>query len=370
MTVYYITFLAVFVLSYMAQNYNYATPNLNIKDNYEHAFISKILIILVAGILIFVAGFRYNVGTDFLGYYISTQRYSNEFFESLKTFKEPGIRFIAWVIDVFDGNGKHVIFFTSFITIALFISTIYKNTDKLTVAIMLYLFLGRWTGCFNGIRQYLAAAVLFAGLRFIKQKMFWKYALTVFIAFLFHSSAIIMIFMYFVAYNKINLRNIIILIVCSIVILFSFTEMMEFAGFVLREDVASSTNDYLTNEVSLFRIIINVAPAVVFLILYQNKSITVEQRLWLNMLILNAIMMIATSNSTYFARMAVYTVPFSIIAIPELIKGITRFDKKLVTAIFLIVFALVCLRDIAESDALNNFQWTFGKPIIDYYDIV
>ena len=105
-------------------------------------------------------------------------------------------------------------------------------------ATLLYIFLGCWHGAFNGIRQYLAAAIIFSGVNFIKERKFWKYALIVFIAFLFHSSAILMIFPYFIANNKVSLSNILFLITASIVILFSFSEVLQFTGFLLNENLS------------------------------------------------------------------------------------------------------------------------------------
>ena len=40
---------------------------------------------------------------------------------------------------------------------------------------MLYIFIGAWHGSFNGMRQYLAAAILFSGHRFIKERKFKEY---------------------------------------------------------------------------------------------------------------------------------------------------------------------------------------------------
>lgn len=360
MSVYFITIFSVFVLCCLVRNFDYQTLTLRNNGTIKHTSTAKLFYVFIFAVLVFVAGFRYYVGTDFGNYYLYYEKYASEFFENLKTFNEPGFRLICWLVVLFGGNGTTFIFFAAAITIALFMITIYKNTDMLLPATLLYIFLGCWHGAFNGVRQYLAAAIVFAGLRYIKERKFWKYALVVFIAFLFHSSAIMMIFIYFIAYNKISFRNIILLVGTSLIILFSFTEVLEFAGFILQEEFVEG-DEYITSSVNIFRILVALAPAIFFLFLYQKRTITREQQFWFNMLIINGVMMFATSNSAYLARMGIYTAPFSAIGIPELIKGVNPKEKKIITTIILIAFAAFWLYEISNSYSLNNFRFIFDN---------
>lgn len=360
MATYLITLFLVFVFVYISQNNIVHTT-----DNTKNIIISKktqltkLFFVLTAFVLIFVAGFRYYVGTDFGAYYGEYLRFANSFWESLKNLDEPGYGLVALISLKLNLGGEGAIFIAAALTNIIFLITIYKNTDMLLPATLLYIFLGCWHGAFNGVRQYLAAAIVFAGLRFIKERKFWKYALVIFIAFLFHSSAILMIFPYFIAYNKISFRNIMILIGASLIILFSFTEVLEFAGFLLQEDL-SDEGAYLVRSVNTTRILVAITPAVFFLFLYQKRTITVEQRFWFNMLIINGVMMFATSNSAYLARMGIYTAPFSAIGIPELIKGVNPKERKLITTIILVAFAAFWLYEIQKSSSLNNFTFIWN----------
>ena len=361
MTTYYITVLLVLFFTYIAQNNIVITNNIDNEITIvKKSSMTKIFYVMTAITLVFVAGFRCHVGTDYAMYEYTFQNRVRDFAENSFFQNEPGYSFLCWVTSLLGGNFETIVFLTSAITVFLFVITIYKNTDMLLPTILLYVFLGCWHGPFNGIRQYLAAAIVFSGLRFIKERKFWKYALVVFIAFLFHSSAIMMIFIYFIAYNKISIQNILFLILVSLIILFSFTEVLEFTGFLLQEDL-SDEGAYLVRSVNTFRILVATVPAVFFLILYQNKPITKEQRFWFNMLIIHSVMMFATSNSAYLARMGIYTMPFSVIGIPELIKGINPKDKKVVTTTILIAFAIFWLYEISNSSSLNHFTFIWQK---------
>ncbi|MBR2883984.1 MAG: EpsG family protein [Clostridia bacterium] len=361
MTTYFIVIFLIIIFAYFAQK-NIIKKAASIANEFViiKPTMTKMFFIFIVGVLVFVAGFRYYVGTDYGAYYGQYLRFANSFWESLKNFDEPGYGLIALISLKLNLGGEGAIFIAAALTNIIFLITIYKNTDMLFPATLFYIFLGCWHGGFNGVRQYLASAIIFSGLRFIKERKFWKYALVVFIAFLFHGSAIMMIFPYFVVYNKISFKNIAFLIGLSLIILFSFSEVLEFTGFLLQEDL-SDEGEYLTNSVNTFRILVAIAPALFFLFLYQKRTITKEQQFWFNMLILNGIVMFATSNSTYLARVGIYTVPFSTIGIPELIKGSNIKQKKAVTIIILVAFAAFWLYELSNSDGLNNFRFIFNN---------
>ena len=360
MGIYFVVIILVALFCKLAIEYDYKTIQLDVLKHNKHKQMTFVFFFLASAVLIFVAGFRYYVGSDYGNYYSGYIEAASKFGDKLKSFDEPGYYFICWIVVLLKGNGTTTIFLSSAITILLCLKTIYKNTNCLLSATLLYVFLGCWHGSFNGVRQYLAAAIIFSGLRYIKEKMFWKYALVVFIAFLFHASAIVMIFAYFVAYNKISLKNIIILIVGSLVVLFSFDEVLRFAGFILDQEYTNNST-YITNSVNVLRILVACAPAIFFIFIYQDKVITNEQKFWINMLILNGITMFATSNSTYLARMGIYTAPFSAIGIPELLKGLSVKNRKIIKISLLILYGLFWLYEINKSYALNNFQFVFGK---------
>ena len=359
MLCYYITILLVFVFLCAAQNSIIKSTNLNNETVLKKTNITKTFFVLATATLIFVSGFRYYVGTDYSGYLKGFEQFASSFWTSFKTLDEPGIKFVAKLVKIFGGNAVAFIFACAFITVILFLSTIYKNTDKLLLATLLYVFMGCWHGSFNGVRQYLAAAIIFAGIKFMKERKFWKYALIVFIAFLFHASAIIMIFPYFIVYNRINFKNIGLLIIASIVVLFSFSELLDLAGFILRSDLVA--DEYVTNSVNILRVLVAIAPAIFFILVYSSRSISNEQRFWINLLIIDGIVMFATSNSTYFARMGIYTAPFSALGISELVKGLKPRERNLFPIVILVAFFLFWVYSVQTSDALNNFKWVFGR---------
>lgn len=361
MTVYYVVLILIILFCGIAKRYDMVFDGkISVRSTYNHSKIALQLFVLSIAILIFVAGFRYYVGTDFGGYYNGYQRYANEFMDKLIEFDEPGFAFISWITVLIGGNGATTIFLSSLITITLFSITIYKYSDNLLFAILLYIFLGCWHGGFNGIRQYLAAAIVFFGFKYLIKRELLKYLICIFIAFLFHASASVMILAYFIAHRKVNFSNIMILVVASIVALYSFDKLLEIAGFILDNEYQLS-NDYITNSVNILRVLAAVAPSVLFLIMYYGKNLTDYQNLCINLLIMNAVIWVSTSNSTYLARAGIYTAPFLIIAIPELLKGLTRKNRITITLIIILAYVYFWWYEVSNGSTLNNFQFVFVK---------
>ena len=76
------------------------------------------------------------------------------------------------------------------------------NQPLLPLSIALFVLLGTWQGSFNGVRQYLAAAIIFAGHSLILNRRFKLFLLVVLMAALFHISALVCLAFYFVPLQR------------------------------------------------------------------------------------------------------------------------------------------------------------------------
>ena len=249
MTTYYVTLLFCVVLAYAAEKRDFAHENRLTADRVAHSRATRNLFIVLSLILIVIAGFRYGVGADYWGYYRAGERFVTELPESLVSFNEPGIRLVYAVTRLFTLENIAPIFTVAAFTISLMLSVIYKHTDKLLMAVTLFLFLGCWHESFNAVRQCLAAAIVFSGYDFLKNKKLFKYSLVILLAFLFHRSAILMILPYFIVRIKVSPKNILLLIVGVFIALYGFDRIMDMTGFIMQETEELST-EYATRSVA------------------------------------------------------------------------------------------------------------------------
>lgn len=198
-----------------------------IKNKYKIAIIN-LLYFVILFILVLIGGFRYDVGFDFESYkdifdampnFLS----SNYLNEVNKIHGEIGFKILISILKSL-GLNVYVFLFVSVIIICLVLNknSIEKYTDHFFIAFYLYIclyFFGREMG---QIRQAIATAISFYSIRFIRDRKFIKFVITVTIASLFHVSSIIILPFYFISYKKYNKSFYIIILLLSI--LFAFID--------------------------------------------------------------------------------------------------------------------------------------------------
>lgn len=318
----------------------------------------KIIVFLMISILALVAGLRYNVGTDYYNYYSSYDYFKSA---SLAINDEPGIKIIARISSLIYDDPATMMFLAAVITVILMTTTVIRNSDMYWLSILLYVFLCCWHGCFNGVRQYLAAAVLFAGHCFIKERKFLKYIIIVFMAAMFHITAIVGILFYFYPQIKISFRNILISIVVAFIGTRLYDQIFGFIGFLKSDTFDLSGATYLTNNISPFRIAVAWVPVLFFVILKKYYDTNDDKfKFYMNMSILHAILMTVAMNSAYLGRVGIYTGIYNTITWPLLLQKIEPRTQRLVILVMLILYFLYW-RTEATGATLINFQWIFQR---------
>lgn len=355
MTVYYIAWICTSFIG-LAINYSDYLPNRELTiHGVEHTIQAKSLYILLSVILVLFAGCRYYVGTDFGAYY-RYERYL-DFWQSLKSIDEPGIRLIYSIAIRIHDSGQFCIFSVAAVTLGLELWVIYKNTDQIGIAIILFCFIC-WTACFNGVRQALAIAVLFCGFPALRDRDFKRYLIFAFLAFLCHRSAIMMILISFMTSRKTNYGNVFLLLIVSLFLLYSYDRVFQVVNVVLDNSVTGE-EAYWSTQVNRLRPIIRIVQAGFFLYVYRNEEKTNTVSFYLNILLVSAVISIVTMNSAALARMSMYMGPFTVIAIVELLKIFPDSNRKIITFLIVILYWIVeyveCYGVIFTLDRLRWF---------------
>ena len=345
------------LLLFFAQALDYSNVKISANGSVVHSSMSKFFLWVVAVTLILVAGLRGHIGMDYGQYMVNYPRYLLSIKDDIIHFNQPGINILAYIASKIYDNYVTMFFLASLVTVGLSVKTILKYSEDCFVSVLLYMFLGCWIGSFNGVKQYLAAAVCFAGHRYIIERKFWKYALVVFIAASFHITACSLLILYFVANKEINKKNIILFMIGTVVAINAYDFAFSFVEFLKGDEL--SDIPYMTNNVKLFRVFVNVVPAVAALMLYRKKRLDASKNLYVNILIINAAIMVSTSNSTYLARYGIYTNVFLALSIPKTIKFDNKKNQTLFTAVMLILYFAFYVYN--HSKAVGNWEWIWDE---------
>lgn len=358
MLIYFITLILVFCFASLAQTQYIISEQKKInKKNIISGY--SLYTFIVTFILISVAGFRYRVGADYGNYMSAFYFRSENWFESLVNFDEPGLAIICKISSLISNDYAIMFFIVSFITIALYLYTIKKYTKTYLLSILLFIFVGTWAGTFGAIRQYLAASIIFAGHRYMYEKKLSKYLLTIGIAMLFHRTAIIMFPIYFISNKRITIKTFFVLIILTLVIRFSYDYIFSLmSGF---KGVDQSQYEYMQTTVNSMRILVTIAPIILYLGCNKRVKNNKETQFYSMLLFVNAIFMIATSGSAYLARAGIFTETFTVFAFPKLLSGYNKDNRKILIIIIIIFYAIYFFYQIYISNSLNNYQWIFSR---------
>ena len=147
-----------------------------------------------------VSAFRDGVGTDYYGMYQPTFLSVAKGLPIFDGAIEPGYWLLNRCILLFTQD-YHVLFvLTSAMIVGLFVWGSYMLSDIPWVSVLLFMWARHFFISMNGVRQYMALAIVFCAFAFIRERCLWKYALCVLAASLFHTSALIFLPLYFLSY--------------------------------------------------------------------------------------------------------------------------------------------------------------------------
>lgn len=321
---------------------------------------TKFISFLIISILVLVAGLRYRVGADYVYYYTSYRGFIRA---EINIFTEPGFKLLARLAEKIYDDPATLIFIAAFITVSLMTVTVLRNSEMYWLSILLYIFLGEWSGCFNGIRQYLAIAVLFAGHCYIKEKKFWHWIVIVFVAMLFHITAIVGAIFYFYPHIKLSLKNVILSIMTVFVGIQVYDKIFALIGFIKQKELILEGEKaaYILNSINPLRIVVAWIP-VLFFLAFMKYYDTKEDKFhfYMNMSILNACFMTMAMNSAYLGRIGGYTNVYNTLVWPLLLKKVEKKSRVILIGLMVLCYMFYWLTEMSKED-LAVFTWIFQR---------
>ncbi len=155
---------------------------------------------IVFGFMLFLSIFRYGLGNDYYSYIHIMRRIDEASF--IKMFDlgyEPGFVIITKLITLFTTNTDILYAVYALIILIPTAYAIFRYSDNIWMSTMMFISLTFFYCSLSFIRQAIAFAVILLAYKQFKERNHFKVMLFIFVACLFHSSAIIMIPIYLFA---------------------------------------------------------------------------------------------------------------------------------------------------------------------------
>ena len=211
---------------------------------------------------------------------------------------------------------------------------IYKFSCSYELGIALYVLTGYFTFSMNGIRQYAAAGILILGARYMlsdKKTDFFKFLLFVFAAWLFHSSALVMIPIYFVVRRKAWSPMTFLFLLGTVFVTLIFNQILPtFLDILENTDYSRyADNGWFTEGTeegsNIIRVFVLLVP-LVFAFLEREYYRMQYGRKWdilVNLAVINLAFYILSLYNWIFARFAIYTSVYVVVMMTYVIvRGI------------------------------------------------
>ncbi len=347
MVIYYFTLFCAIFLCLLNDHYNKCY--IKCKDSAENLNIFSAIFILI---IVSISALRYNVGADYGQYVWNFDWYINTELTLNDWKREPGIVVLAQFFNLFCHDAYLYVSFLSVVTLITFLTIINKVSSTSWLSFSLFILLGVWASTFNGVRQYLASAIIFFGYRFVLNAKLKYWCIIVFFASLFHMTAWVILPIYFFVRRKADLKQIL-LCICVSIILLSFYSVVWGLVETLKGDI-NENSEYASHGVNIFRVLSSWIPSVIY-VCFRNKNIPLSStdNMFINMSVLNAALMTIASNSAYLGRVCIYTNVFNTISIPIIINNVRIKNKNILRVILFIFYFIFWIYSLKVSVALD-----------------
>ena len=298
------------------------------------------------------SGLRINMGDTFF-YVYSYQLMDIDNMEPV-TFKFTGgvmYPLIQYWCRLRSENPYELIMITALFACIPVVYILYKYSAPYELGIALYVLTGYYTFSMNGIRQYAAAGILILGTKYLlsdKQTDFIKFLPFVISAWLFHSTALIMILIYFVVRRKAWTPLTIVFLLGTVFVTLIFNAILPSFLDVLEDTEYSRyvENGWFTEGTetgsNIIRVVVLLVP-LVFAFLEREEFRARFGRKWdilVNLSIVNLAFYILSLYNWIFARFAIYTSIYVVIMMTYVIaRGVNAEKTRWLYPVSLLMYS-------------------------------
>lgn len=294
------------------------------------------LVYIALASMVVVAGLQNNIGdTVYYMHSFQLQQYS---WDDVKFGKDAGFILLQIAIQSFTDDPQVLVFITALITNVLVIVTFYYYSRILELSLYVYIASGLFLVSMNGIRQFLAAAIIFAATRFLISGHWKAYIGIVLLASTIHQSALIMIPIYFIVRRRAWTWTTFGLLLLAIAVVAAYEQFSTVLFSVIENTQYGHYKSFSEGGANFLRVLVYAAPLLLaFVGRNRLRSICPYSDLMVNLSLLTLIFMILSTQNWIFARMTIYLGFYNVLLVSWICKIFVKKDQKL------IYLAIICL---------------------------
>ncbi|EJR42453.1 capsular biosynthesis protein [Bacillus mycoides] len=324
MTILWMNLFIVFILAFFARYFTVpvTTGTTLIKPN-------QFLILIAVLSLVLVSGLRNNIGDTY--FYMHAYKVAEFNWEYIQNNKDMGFNIFQMILKGYTNDPQAMVFITALITNLLIVLTLYKYSRLIEISLYVYITSGMYLVSMNGIRQYLAAAIVFAATKYIFDGNWKMYALIVLFASTFHQSALVLIPVYFLIRRRAWSGVTFLLLFLAVLIVIGFNQFTEVLFKAIEDTQYSQYKEFHEGGANILRVAVDSTPLILAYIGKDRlREIFPECDVIVNMALLGTVFMFISTQNWIFARFSIYFGLYQLILIAWVIKLFTKKDRKLI----------------------------------------
>lgn len=327
----------------------------------ENKIYKKFFFFLLVLMLILISGCRVDnaLYSDEWNYRHSFTNISQLSFQKLdlSLTSEPAFTLLNWILSRFTNDPQIFIFVCSAVINAIFVNFLHKYSKNFIFSIFIYICSGFFFTSMNIIRQYIAMAIIILGFEHLKNKKIIKYTLYVFIAFLFHKSAIMALIFYFILNSTFILKHKIISFIFIVLILLNFNNLLNIFENSFYSDYVNEFSDS-GYGVGIIRILFW---SIMYLFIlwkseYLQRKFNIDE-IFIKTIFLSFSILLISSQYVYVARLDYFQI-CSIIMIPFMPHIFKQHNRGIINIGMYSIFFLYGLY-LAAGTNMSNLIFTF-----------
>lgn len=336
-----------FLVALIVGTIGLSVPNLHVLDTQKYIFIRnkyRLSLALISIIVVMFSAFRM-ISAASIDEYAYRNRFTHyagmDFASVIRESTEPVFSGIVWLSTKIFSTNQGIFIITGSLTVLLLLGAIKKYSSDYSFACVVLFVSGVMYTTFNGIQQYLAAAIMIFAFDAAYNKKLRKFLVIVFLCSLIHNSSVFLLLFYLLANEETGSKK-----------MWMYNVLFLIAGLLFYRAVPSIAENYgvlseyadqLTvghHGVQSITILINLVPAILALMCRRNLGEDKVTSAFANITILHAMIYLLASIDVYIARLAIFTAPFTVIFLSRIMRYIK--DAAVVKLLAVVLYAIVC----------------------------
>ncbi|MFD2214009.1 EpsG family protein [Metabacillus endolithicus] len=317
----------VFIFSFLSRYI--ALFNVGPGGTSQHSKPNKLLIFLVLCSLVLVSGLRNNIGdTYFYMHEYETQSFT---WNNVMEKKDPGFAILQMLLKNVTDDPQLLLLVTALVTNLLIVLTLYKYTKMIELSIFVFIASGMFVVSMNGIRQYLAASIIFWATKYLVEGKFKHYFFLVLFSSTFHESALILIPIYFIVRREAWTKVTYLLLFVSICIVLGFNQFSQILFTAIEDTQYGGYKNFAEGGANIMRVLVDSIPILVaYFGRHKLRSIWPKSDIIVNMSIIGLLFMIIATQNWIFARFNIYFSLYNLILISYIIYLFKENNRRFV----------------------------------------